>query len=56
MPEEQDVHADHDSYHREDVKRGGYPVSHRLILVCTMLAHVAAGGVQVSHWMSLVPV
>jgi hypothetical protein len=37
VPEEQDVHADHDGYHREHVKRGGHPVSHRCILVCTML-------------------
>ena len=35
VPEEQDVHADHDGYHREHVKRGGYPVSHRFILVST---------------------
>ena len=35
VPEEQDVHADHDGYHREHVKRGGYPVSHRLTLVST---------------------
>jgi hypothetical protein len=35
VPEEQDVHADHDGYHREHVKRSGYPVSHRFILVST---------------------
>ena len=35
MPEEQDVHADHEGYHREHVKREGYPVSHRFILVST---------------------
>ena len=35
VPEEQDVHADHEGYHREHVKREGYPVSHRFILVCT---------------------
>jgi hypothetical protein len=40
VPEEQDVHADHDGYHREHVKRGGYPVSHRFILVCTTLARL----------------
>jgi hypothetical protein len=36
VPEEQDVHADHDGYHRKHVKRDGYPVSHRFILVSTM--------------------
>jgi len=41
VPEEQDVHADHDGYHREHVKRDGYPVSHRLILVST------AGGLSI---------
>jgi hypothetical protein len=40
VPEEQDVHADHDGYHREHVKRGGYPVSHRFILVCTTLGRL----------------
>ena len=35
VPEEQDIYADHDAYHREHVKRGGYPVSHRFILVPT---------------------
>ena len=38
--EEQDVHADHDGYHREHVKRGGYPVSHRFILVSTKPARL----------------
>jgi hypothetical protein len=38
--EEQDVHADHDGYHREHVKRDGYPVSHRLILVSTTAARL----------------
>ena len=41
MPEEQDVYADHDAYHGEHVKRGGYPVSHRFILVPTMLRHAS---------------
>lgn len=42
VPEEQDVHADHDGYHREHVKHDGcpashgYPPSHRFILVRTM--------------------
>lgn len=36
VPEEQDVHADHDGHHRKHVKRDGYPVSHRFILVCTL--------------------
>ena len=40
VPEEQDVHADHDGYHREHVKRDGYPVSHRSILVSTMPARL----------------
>ena len=40
VPEEQDVHADHDGYHREHVKRGGYPVSHRFILVFTTQARL----------------
>jgi len=40
VPEEQDVHADHDGYHREHVKRDGYPVSHRFILVSTTLVRL----------------
>jgi hypothetical protein len=37
VPEEQDVHADHDGYHREHVKHDDCSASHRFILVCTML-------------------
>jgi hypothetical protein len=38
VPEEQDVHADHDGYHREHVKHDDRPASHRFILVCVGLA------------------
>ena len=41
VPEEQDVHADHDGHHREHVKRDGCPVSHRFIVVCTMSGRLA---------------
>jgi hypothetical protein len=34
MPEEQDVHADHDGYQREHVKHDGRLSSHRLVLLC----------------------
>jgi hypothetical protein len=34
VPEEQDVHADHDGYQREHVKHDGYPSSHRFVLLC----------------------
>jgi hypothetical protein len=46
VPEEQDVHADHDGYHREHVKHDGCPASHgrptshRFILVRTMPAQL----------------
>jgi GNAT superfamily N-acetyltransferase len=33
MPEEQDVHADHDGYQREHVKHDGYLSSHRFVLL-----------------------
>ncbi len=33
VPEEQDVHADHDGYHREHVKHDGCLSSHRLVLL-----------------------
>ena len=33
VPEEQDVHADHDGYHREHVKHDGRLSSHRLFLL-----------------------
>jgi hypothetical protein len=48
VPEEQDVHADHDGHHREHVKHDGYPASHgcppshRFILVRTMPARTNA--------------
>jgi len=32
VPEEQDVHADHDGYHREHIKYDGYLSSHRFVL------------------------
>jgi hypothetical protein len=32
VPEEQDVHADHDGYHRKHVKHNGRLSSHRLFL------------------------
>jgi hypothetical protein len=32
MPEEQDVHADHDGYQRKHVKHDSCPTSHRLIV------------------------
>ena len=34
MPEEQDVHADHDGYQREHVKHDGCLSSHRSFLLC----------------------
>jgi len=34
VPEEQDVHADHDSYHREHVKHDGCLSSHCFLLLC----------------------
>jgi hypothetical protein len=34
VPEEQDVHADHDGYQREHVKYDGYLSSHRFVLLC----------------------
>ena len=33
VPEEQDVHADHDGYQREHVKRDGCLPSHRFVLL-----------------------
>jgi hypothetical protein len=34
VPEEQDVHDDHDGYHREHVKRDSCLSSHRFFLLC----------------------
>ena len=34
--EEQDVHTDHDAYHREHVKYGDCLSSHRFVLLCAM--------------------
>jgi hypothetical protein len=34
MPEEQDVHANHDGYHHEHVKHADCPSSHRFVLLC----------------------
>ena len=34
VPEEQDVHADHDGYQREHVKHDGCLSSHRSFLLC----------------------
>jgi len=34
VPEEEDVHADHDSYHREHVQHDGCLSAHRLVLLC----------------------
>jgi len=34
VPEEQDVHADHDGYQREHVKHDGCLSSHRFVLLC----------------------
>lgn len=34
VPEEQDVRADHDGYHRERVERDGCLPSHRFYLLC----------------------
>src|SRR5208282_2042109 len=34
VPEEQDVHADHDGYQREHVKHDGRLSSHRFVLLC----------------------
>src|ERR1035437_10604245 len=44
MPEEQDVHADHDGYQREHVKHDGCLSSHRSFLLCaTELSKSGAG-------------
>jgi hypothetical protein len=34
VPEEQDIHADHDGYQREHVKHDGCRSSHRFVLLC----------------------
>ena len=34
VPEEQDVNANHDAYHREHVKHVGCLSSHRFVLLC----------------------
>ena len=34
VPEEQDVHADHDGYQPEHVKHGDCGSSHRFVLLC----------------------
>jgi hypothetical protein len=34
VPQEQDVHADYDGYHREYVEHDGYLSSHRFVLLC----------------------
>jgi hypothetical protein len=34
VPEEQDIHADHDGYHRDHVKHDGCRSSHRFVLLC----------------------
>lgn len=39
MPEEQDVHADHDGYQREHVKPDASVSSHRSILLSRVAAH-----------------
>ena len=36
MLEEQDVHADHDAYHREHVKYADCRSSHRFVLLCAV--------------------
>jgi hypothetical protein len=35
VPEEQDVHADHDGYQREHVRHHGCPSSHCFVLLGT---------------------
>jgi len=53
MPEEQDVHADDDRHHRDDVKHDGGPCSrHSKVLKLTMLS-VPSWRLQMStrrHW------
>ena len=34
VPEEQDIHADHDAYHREHVEHDDCLSSHRFVLLC----------------------
>jgi hypothetical protein len=34
VPQEQDVDADYDRYHREHIQRGCYPSSHWFVLLC----------------------
>jgi hypothetical protein len=47
VPEEQDVHADHDGYQREHVKRGSCWSSHRFVLLCvTEWSKGDAGGAE----------
>jgi hypothetical protein len=45
MPEEQDIHADHDGYQREHVKHDGCRSSHRFVLLCA--AERGKNGVRV---------
>jgi hypothetical protein len=46
VPEEQDVHDDHDGYHREHVKDDGCRSSHAFLLLRTALLVNPAGQVS----------
>jgi hypothetical protein len=47
VPEEQDVHANHDGYQREHVKRDDCRSSHRFVLLCaTEWSKSDAGGAE----------
>jgi len=57
VPEEQDVHADHDGYQREHVKHDGCLSSHRFVLLCATAWSKNAlpawvGGSRRSTWLS----
>jgi hypothetical protein len=53
VPEEQDVHADHDGYQRKHVKRDGCLSSHRFVLLSAAewsKSAAVAGDVCVGCW------
>jgi hypothetical protein len=53
VSEEQDVHADHDGYHREHVKHNGYLSSHRFFLLyATERNKSGAGSVKRLRWLN----
>jgi len=48
VPEEQDVHADHDGYHREHIQDGACLSSHRFVLQCGTAWSKSGGGLSAS--------